>query len=249
MREVVIVVPCYNEARRLEPDAFVRATKAMPGLRIRFVDDGSTDETRFVLARTVERIGRGRAHLQALPANVGKAEAVRAGVSSVLEDDTPFAVGYWDADLSTPLADVERFTEVLEDRPETLAVIGSRIRLMGRAVQRRAARHYGGRVFATLASLVLGFPVYDTQCGAKLFRATDEVRTLFDTSFVTDWAFDVELLARLASARGRDLGSRGVVVEHPLMEWVDVSGSKVRVSDLPRMLYDLAVIHRRYRAG
>ena len=102
-------------------------------------------------------------------------------------------------------------------------------------------------MFATLASLALGFPVYDTQCGAKLFRVTPELRGVFGAPSRSRWAFDVEILARLASIYGKDLGNAGVVVEYPLSRWSDVAGSKVRLSDLPGMAADLLRIFRGYR--
>lgn len=247
----VIVVPCFNEASRLDAEAFVRAAATQPDLVLRFVDDGSRDATPEILEALAARIGADRASILRLSDNVGKAEAVRKGINEALGDDAggrlPDAVGYWDADLSTSLDYVPDFGALLDRRPEAVAVIGSRIRLMGRHVERRPFRHYAGRVFATLASAALGFPVYDTQCGAKLFRPTEGVREAFRQPFETRWAFDVELLARLASILGRSMGEAGRVIEHPLEAWVDVPGSKVRLSHLPRMLSDLALIARRYR--
>lgn len=245
----VIVVPCYNEARRLDPNAFAQAVEASADLQLLFVDDGSTDATAAVLEDLNERLGD-RADVLTLTTNLGKAEAVRSGIMRTMDRDDRdhiASIGYWDADLATSLMNVDRFRAVLDSGDEALAVIGSRIRLMGREIERRPARHYAGRVFATLASAALGFPVYDTQCGAKLFRANSELREIFATPFRSAWAFDVEILARFAALHGRDLGARGLVVEYPLQRWIDVGASKVRLIDLPRMLLDIMRIHREYR--
>ena len=78
---LALVVPCKNEYRRLDPSAFLDAIRAFPWLTFLFVDDGSTDET----AETLAFLERQSPAVQALylPRNVGKAEAVRAGVPNV----------------------------------------------------------------------------------------------------------------------------------------------------------------------
>lgn len=247
--DVVVVIPCYNEARRLDEAAFAEAVRSSPHLNLLFVDDGSTDATGEILHAIARNLGD-RAGTLRLQANAGKAEAVRIGMLAAINGtfnvDDVMAVGYWDADLAAPLRDVDRFRAVLTRQPETVAVVGSRVRLMGRRIDRRATRHYAGRVFATLASVALGFPVYDTQCGAKLFRVDDDLRVLLTREFTTHWAFDVEVLARLAARHGSDLGDRRIVVEYPLEHWSDVEGSKVRLAALPRMIADLLRIRRIY---
>lgn len=248
MLRTTLVVPCFNEAIRLDPEAFRAAAGpgASPWLRFVFVDDGSTDETRSVLEKVCSSLGPARAEMVVLGRNRGKAEAVRRGAIAAFEHD-PEAVGYWDADLSTPLGELEGMMRVLEGRPDTIAVMGSRVRLMGRRIERRPGRHYMGRVFATGAALVLGFPVYDTQCGAKLFRAVPEVRAALTEPFLTRWAFDLEVLARLRRVFGPDPGATSVIVEHPLSRWEDVGGSKVRARDTVEIALALWRIHRRYR--
>ena len=92
---------------------------------------------------------------------------------------------------------------MLKGRPELVGVFGSRIRRLGAAITRDPLRHYFGRVFATLASMVLDLAVYDTQCGAKLFRVNDDLRRAFGHVSLR-WIFDVELLARIAAGRRRE---------------------------------------------
>jgi hypothetical protein len=127
-------------------------------------------------------------------------------------------------------------------------VFGARVRLLGRSVRRSPIRHYLGRAFSTAASLALGVGVYDTQCGSKLFRASREIMSLFQTPFSSRWIFDVEIVARLAAAR-RGTGRPQVdelVYEFPLHEWRDVAGSKVKPRDFARAFFELAAITRRY---
>jgi len=111
-------------------------------------------------------------------------------------------------------------------------VIGSRVLLLGRRIERRAVKHYLGRVFATCASLLLGISVYDTQCGAKIFKNREELRKVFAKPFKVNWIFDVEMLARFSIAeKTSPLETSSRWVEVPLAEWVDVRGSKVTFKD------------------
>ena len=156
-------------------------------------------------------------------------------------------VGFWDADLATPLGAVLDFRRLLVERPELETVIGARVKLLGRNIERNARRHYVGRLAATAIALTLGLAVYDTQCGAKLFRATRELRESFEEPFVSRWLFDVEILARrIRAADGRSADLTRTIYEYPLLEWVDVEGSKVRARDYLRAALDLVRIRRRY---
>jgi dolichyl-phosphate beta-glucosyltransferase len=245
MHRVAVVIPCFNEEARLDMSAFRAALLVGRELELVFVDDGSTDGTRGVL----EEIRTRRAGPTAIVAqhpNTGKAEAVRRGVIDAL-DRRPDAVGFWDADLATPFSELPAFIDVLEQHPEVDIVMGSRVKLMGRTIERRAWRHYLGRVFATAASLALELPVYDTQCGAKLLRVTPGLRDVFEAPFLAHWVFDVELLARLLAAHpaGPDEAVRSIY-ELPLSKWVDVRGSKIKATDFVRAARDLAMIRVRY---
>ena len=163
-------------------------------MQLVLVDDGSVDGTGAILERIRAAAPTSVTTLGHSPRR-GKAEAVRAGMLAGIAQGAAL-VGFFDADLSTPLHAVDDFLAVLRQRPDVEFVLGSRVMLMGRDIRRKATRHYLGRVFATAVSHVLDLPVYDTQCGAKMLRVNAATATLFAEPFDTGWIFDVELIAR-----------------------------------------------------
>jgi dolichyl-phosphate beta-glucosyltransferase len=236
MRDTIVVVPCYNEAKRLDSGAVLQLVDMEPRIAMLFVDDGSTDETAAVLEKLRESRPESVSCLR-LEANSGKTEAVRRGVLAAFEL-RPALVAYWDADFSTPLDMVPRFQAELDRDSQLIGVLGSRVRRLGADIDRRALRHYAGRIFATLASTVLGMAVYDTQCGAKMFRATAEVARAFSEPFRTRWILDVEMLARLRGELGAEqLTAR--LLEFPLLRWSDVAGSKLTMAQGAAAFVDL----------
>ena len=173
-----VVVPCYNEEARLREEEFVRyLSRPDTAVRLLFVDDGSSDGTVQVLERIVKAAPPGRAALLPLTPNGGKAEAVRRGMLQALEQPNPATVvGFWDCDLATPLEAIQELVEVLQGQPWTQMVFGARVALLGRQIERKIVRHYLGRVFATLTSLVLSMPIYDTQCARDPRARTPHTR-------------------------------------------------------------------------
>lgn len=233
----LVVVPAFNEAARLQTNLFLQSRDHLPAVDFLFVDDGSTDST----AALLDDVSQSAEHLHALhlPTNQGKAEAVRAGLNWGFDKGYTY-IGFWDADLATPLDELPMFLECLQRKAHINLVMGSRVKLLGRKIERKLLRHYLGRVFATFVSIVLDLAVYDTQCGAKLFRNTKTVQDAFSSPFLSKWIFDVEILARLKRS-GEELES--TVVELPLRTWTDVAGSKVRAKDFIQASLELLRIH------
>lgn len=242
-----IVIPCYNEASRFPREAFLDYAAGHPHIRFLLVNDGSKDET-LAMLRQVAQARPGQVDVLDMPVNGGKGEAVRAGMLRAMESADCRLAGFWDADMATPLALIEDLAGMLTARPELVMVFGARVKLLGRRVERRAIRHYLGRVFATTVSLALRLPIYDTQCGAKIFRVSDSMRQILAERFCTRWVFDVEILARFIQQRRYDMASvESAIYEFPLPEWRDVAGSRVRPRDFFRAFFDVLKIYTRYK--
>jgi glycosyltransferase involved in cell wall biosynthesis len=149
----IIVVPCFNEARRLDTRAFSQFRANGHWVEFLFVNDGSTDSTLDTLTQ-VRCLSPDTIRVRDQQPNRGKAEAVRAGLLDALSSDADY-VGYWDADLATPLGALPKFLDVLDQDSEVDVVLGARVKLLGRTIERHTWRHYLGRVFATLVSELL----------------------------------------------------------------------------------------------
>jgi dolichyl-phosphate beta-glucosyltransferase len=237
-----VVVPCYNEARRLDL-AQLDALADAAGARILLVDDGSTDDTAALLAKLADADPE-RYRVLSLGTNRGKGEAVRRGMLAAVAGGADL-VAYCDADFATPPAEVARLVNALRTGDRVEVVLGSRVAMMGTDIRRSALRHYTGRLFATAGSLVLGVPVYDTQCGAKAFRVTDALRAALAEPFVSRWAFDVELLGRLLDGHhGATATGDERFIELPLRQWREPGGSKLSTASALQAGVDLVRIRR-----
>lgn len=235
----VVVVPCFNEERRIDRAAFLAFVRTKRA-KLLLVNDGSTDATEQVLAQ-LKAAAPEDIDAISLEHNSGKAEAVRRGLLEALAQGAP-VVGYLDADLSTPFHEVMFLLDEAE-RTGARVVLGARVALLGRTIDRKVWRHTLGRVFATFASQILSLRVYDTQCGAKLFTASPALEEALREPFISRWAFDVELLGRLMTGASQvEPLLVSDFVEVPLREWRDVQGSKLSVGQMTKVLGDLARI-------
>jgi glycosyltransferase involved in cell wall biosynthesis len=215
-RSISIIIPAFNEQVRL-PDTLRRVEEYLEKTAWDFheiivVDDGSTDGT----LATAMTFASANPHVRVLqnPGNRGKGYSVRHGM---LE-----ARGAWrlfsDADLSTPIEELEKLWCAVEEGEDEVA-IGSRAldrSLIG--VHQPGYRETMGRFFNGVMRAATGLPIADTQCGFKLFRA-DVAHELFSRQQLERFGFDAEILY-IAFKHGYS------IAEIPV-RWNHVDGSKV----------------------
>jgi glycosyltransferase involved in cell wall biosynthesis len=210
-RSLSIIIPAYNEAKRL-PASLVKVREYLSASQWEFaevvvVDDGSTDDTVQVARDAGVRVLQN-------PGNRGKGYSVKHGM---LEAKGEWAL-FTDADLSTPIGEIEKLWSALVDEPAQVAV-GSRAvdrSLVG--VHQPWLREAVGRVFNAAMRLVTGLPFKDTQCGFKLFQ-TSAGREVFSRQQLDGFGFDVEVLFI-----AKQLGFRSLEVP---VRWDNVEGTKV----------------------
>ncbi|HXG26491.1 MAG TPA: dolichyl-phosphate beta-glucosyltransferase [Candidatus Binatia bacterium] len=234
---LTIVLPAYNEAKRIGPAlddlmTYLRGAgrAELPTAEVLVVDDGSTDDT----AALVE--GRGDPEIRVLRVpHGGKGAAVRAGMLDAGGDVAIFA----DSDMATPPTELPKLVSALQSADVAL---GSRIQPDGsdmRATQPRYRRALGA-FFHLLASIWVVGGVKDTQCGFKGFTRT-AAQDIFARQKITSIVFDVELI-HLARRRGYR-------IEVVPIRWHDVRGSRMRPGARLAMrvawdLFRIPLLHR-----
>ena len=230
-----LVIPAFEESARLPAylGELARELEALEfPVRILVVDDGSSASERDALARVVNDLAS--RHPSILPPlllakNQGKGGAILAGWSA---GHAANWFGFADADGATPAREVARVLKrAAEGAGSPECFFASRIKLLGRCVERKMSRHFMGRVYATLVGSLIHSGVYDSQCGFKIIsaRAFAVIREVVSEK---RFAFDVDLLAALVDA--------GISIEEIPIDWKDVPGSKVSfVKDTVRMFVSL----------
>lgn len=240
---LAIIIPCFNEAKRLPIDAFKSFVAKEKEVRLIFVNDGSNDETLSVL-QALAAWNPSQIQVLDLPKNKGKAGAVQQGMLYAKAHFSPTLLAYLDADLSTSLE--ECFSLSKKINPDTLFVFGSRILKTDNTIKRKWYRFLIGRVIASVISKMLGISVYDTQCGCKIFDAT-VVSIAFTDDFSSRWLFDVEIFYRMIHHFGKNEFLQKTK-EVPLEQWIDTEDSRVKMTYMFRLWIDLYLLSKRYRS-
>jgi glycosyltransferase involved in cell wall biosynthesis len=236
-----LIIPCFNEALRLQSSLFIKAIGKYQELVLIFVDDGSTDKTKEVITDIIQLSPPNRVQLVSLAQNAGKAEAIRQGILQTCPDKSFTHLGYWDADLATPFSELKGMMSMLTSN-EHLGVLGARIKLAGWDITRNKYRHYLGRICCTLVDAFFHLNIYDTQCGAKIFCAPAFINAI-QQPFHSRWIFDIELLLRMRASHHLP----EPFIEYPLAHWKDISASHVRGKDYVKALLDLLILIGKYR--
>jgi dolichyl-phosphate beta-glucosyltransferase len=230
----LLVIPHFRHLDQLGNFLPTLVDQLAADISVMISDDGSGPETAAALGQLIAaqraRTGISLARLTPpliAPKNHGKGSAVYAGWQTA-------SVHKWlafvDADGAVSLDEINRAWARLRDRdnaPDVL--IGSRVAKLGRTVERTFYRHVSGRVFATIATMVSGLNVYDSQCGLKFIRrsAFEKIRAFAKAE---RFAFDMELLMLAAAA--------GCRIEEFPIDWRHMPGGKVSVlrDSIPMLL-------------
>jgi dolichyl-phosphate beta-glucosyltransferase len=230
-RSLSIIIPACNEEARL-PETLRRIEQYFLQAdwshhEILIVDDGSRDGT--VAAATAFAAENSNVRVLRNPGNRGKGFSVRRGMLEARGDWCAFS----DADLSTPIGELDKLWCALQRKQADIA-IGSRAidrSLIG--IHQPAFREAAGKFFNAVMRLTVGLPIADTQCGFKLFRG-DVARQVFPLQTLERFGFDVEILY-IAVRHGYR------IAEVPV-RWNHAEGSKVGMLTGLRAFVELAQV-------
>lgn len=237
MQKVAIVIPCYNEEKRLQEN-LVDELVAVTDCDIYFANDGSKDSTLQLLQRISAKHPE-RCFVISFEENQGKAATIFNSVNQLLERNSYGFIGYFDADFSTPVDEVKRILDQTK-RSESEFFLGSRVMVLNSGIKRNTHRHIIGRMIITLINFRFKLGIYDTQCGAKLF-SEKMLRASFQQPFVTSWLFDVEIFIRLKQKNLLQFGK-----EIPIYNWRDVEGSKLGWKTAFKIVRELFRLVKKY---
>lgn len=225
-----IIIPCYNEASRLEMKTFIDFAERRKDIHLCFVNDGSRDHTRAALADIKHDVSD-NVYVLDVAENAGKANAVREGALFLYKETEVDTVGFLDADLSTSFDEYKDLLGAYEESEGRLQIVfGSRnMSGEGGGIERNPIRKLISDMIRVLIFFITRLKIADTQCGAKVFDRK-LVPVIYESSFFSRWLFDVEILLRLKKKVGK-VNFLNMFLEKPLKSWVHMEGSKLGLKD------------------
>lgn len=240
MSKYCIVIPCFNEEKRILINDFITFIGQNNDFHFLFVNDGSTDKTLTILESLIDKSEQ--ISLLNLPKNSGKAEAIRQGMILSLNKNSFEFFGYLDADLAIPFTELLRLKELSKANYDFL--FSSKKQTKDSELEIKMKRYFIGRTLSKMVRLSLKLTIYDTQCGCKLM-SKKIAEIAFDKKFISAWLFDIEIFWRIINCFGRDyLFSSSKEV--PVKKLIDRGGSRIKIVDLISLPYEFLKIHLHY---
>ncbi len=242
MSKTLLVIPHYNDASRLQSFLDDLARRLPSHFSILVSDDGSVPGEvgrmrDLVALRQSHQTADGPGFLEPLihTPNTGKGGAVKRGW---LAGRNYSLLAFADADGAVDAGEIARAEQHMRSgNPSLDALLGSRVKMLGRSVKRNLHRHLMGRIFATFISRITRLGAYDTQCGLKIITQAS-FQKIHPHMVCPGFAFDVELCLLMQKA--------GLRVQEFPVDWIDIAGSKVRLlRDSVRMTIEVLNIQRR----
>jgi CheY-like chemotaxis protein len=238
-----VVIPCYNEEKRLLGDDFKAFISKNLGYHLCFVNDGSKDNTLDVL-KELAKGNEDRISIYDCEKNGGKAEAVRLGMLHLAKQAQFNYIGFLDADLSTDFEDFNDLAKTISISNFQI-VSGSRINRMGADINKESSRAIISKTVNYFIRKTLEMDFKDTQCGAKIMTK-EIVDKTFQKKFLTKWLFDVEIFMRMKKIYGKEQ-AQNLICEQPLKRWIHADGSKLSFKDSLKIVFQIAQIAIYYR--
>lgn len=218
-----IIIPAYNEEKRIKKtleSILTYIQKKKYDFEIIIVNDGSTDKTRDVVLEFKNK----KINIIDNHENKGKGFSVKQGFLTATKEWILFT----DADLSTPIEELETFLRYKEydiiigsrNLPDSLIVI-----------KQPFLRSTLGKIFPFFVRLLLLPEIKDTQCGFKLFKK-EAAKKIAELQTIDGFCFDAEQLFIAKKS--------GYLIKEVPISWQNDERSKIRiVKDSVQMFADL----------
>lgn len=200
MKTVSFIIPVYNEQNRIhktmEALNTLTLSKELTLTEVIFVDDGSTDDTLFlvkrakttILKRFKKRYKNTKITILSYRKNRGKGFAIKQGMIHTTADYALF----FDADMSTPLSQIEKFVPFMKN--DIAVIIGTRKNGKSTVILHQPLiREMMGRMFTKIARYILQVETSDFTCGFKAFSKVAREQ-IFSLSQIKRWGYDGEIM-------------------------------------------------------
>jgi hypothetical protein len=236
---IAVIVPCYNEFKRLNHLAFKEFSEQNPHMHFYFASDGSTDDTCNII--TEKLLNNKTRFLIDYKINRGKAETVRDSIYKIYNDSVSYDYfAFIDADLAIPLEQINKIKGQADLCMDKSVFITVRTKKEFQQSKSKL-RYYISVIWKFFfIKMFFGLNISDTQCGCKMFKK-EIIENTFKDNFISRWLFDIEIIFRAFKKQNNCL------VEVPIIKLNDNSDSSINNRAILLLLKDVFKIYAKYK--